>query len=74
MLTALGGADRWRTRPALVAIFGLLLVGLAVTGLGLVLTQIFILHALCTLCLFSAAISFANAWLGHKEVVATLRT
>jgi uncharacterized membrane protein len=73
IVTALGGMDRWRTTPWLVVLFGLVLVGLALTSLALVLSQIFLVHALCTLCLCSAAISFVNAWLGRDEVFATLR-
>jgi uncharacterized membrane protein len=73
VVTALGGPDRWRTAPWLVVFYGLVLAGLALTSLGLVLTQVFVVHALCTLCLGSAAISFVNAWLGHDEVVAAVR-
>ena len=72
IVTLFGGAWRWRTAPWLVIIFGLVLAGLALTSLVLVLTQIFLVHALCTLCLCSAAISFINAWLGHDEVFAAL--
>jgi hypothetical protein len=48
------------------------LAGLALTSLALVLRQIFVVRALCTLCLLSAAISFVNAWLGRREVAAAL--
>ena len=72
IFTLLGGSHRWRTAPWLVIIFGLVLVGLALTSLVLVLTQIFVVHAFCTLCLCSAAISFVNAWLGHDEVFAAV--
>lgn len=72
VLTALGDSDRWRTRPRLVIAFGLVLASLGVTSLVLVLTQIFAVHALCSLCLCSAAISVTNAWLGRGEVFATL--
>jgi uncharacterized membrane protein len=72
-LTALGGPDRWRTNPRLVLLFGLVLAGLAATSLALILIQVLAVHAFCSLCLASAAISFVNAWLGHAEVLATLR-
>ena len=72
VLTALGGSDRSCARPLLVVVFGLVLAGLALASLALVLTQIFVVHALCALCLCSAAISFINMWLGHGEVFATL--
>ena len=72
IVTALGGADRWRTTPWLVVVFGLVLAGLALTSLVLVLTQVLVVHALCTLCLCLAAISIVNAWLGRDEVFATI--
>jgi uncharacterized membrane protein len=71
--TAVGGGDRSRTTPWLVLLFGVVLLGLALTSLTLVLNQILLVHALCTLCLCSAAISFVTAWLGRDEVVASLR-
>lgn len=71
-LTALGGADRWRTIPWLVIVFGGALVALALTGLVLVLLQVFVVHALCMLCLCSAAISWINVALGRDEVGASL--
>ncbi len=74
ILTVLGGSQRFRTAPWLVVLFGLVLVGLALTSLVLILSQIFLVRALCTLCLGSAAISFVNAWLGRDEVVAAIQT
>ena len=71
-LAAAGGENRWRTAPGLVLAYGVVLVGLAVTSVVLVLSQLFVVHALCTLCLCSAAISWLNAWLGRDEVVASL--
>jgi uncharacterized membrane protein len=73
VLTALGGPDRWRTNPRLVLLFGVVLAGLAATSLVLILIQLLLVHAACSLCLLSAAISFINAWLGHPEVLATLK-
>jgi uncharacterized membrane protein len=72
IVTVLGDDHRWRTAPRLVIGYGLVLAGLALTSLVLVLTQVFVVHALCTLCLASAAISFINAWLGHAEVAAAI--
>ena len=72
VVTVLGGRGRWRTAPWLVIVFGVVLAGLALTSVVLVLTQIFVVHALCTLCLGSAALSFVNAWLGHDEVFAAV--
>jgi uncharacterized membrane protein len=73
VLTVLGGSQRWRERPWLVLLFGVALVGLAGTSLVLVLAQVVLVHALCSLCLSSAMISFVNLYLGRSEVYATLR-
>jgi uncharacterized membrane protein len=70
--TLIGNADRWRSAPWLVVLYGIVLAGLALTSLALTLTQILLVHAFCTLCLCSAAISLINAWLGHKEVLAAI--
>ena len=67
-----GGVARWRTAPRLVLLFGVVLAGLALTSLALVLSQVLLVHALCSLCLGSAAISWLNAWLGRGEVLASL--
>ena len=67
-----GGPDRWRTAPKLVVLFGAVLGGLGLTSLALVLSQFLLVHALCTLCLCSAAISWVNAWLASDEVRAVL--
>jgi uncharacterized membrane protein len=72
VVTLVGGPNRWRTDPLLVLLFGLLLAGLAFTSAALILVQALVVHAACSLCLMSAAISFLNAWLGYPEVLATL--
>jgi uncharacterized membrane protein len=74
LLTAVGGEHRWRTNPRLVLLFGVVLAGLAATSLVLILIQLLLVQAACSLCLLSAAISFINAWLGHPEVLATLNS
>jgi uncharacterized membrane protein len=68
-----GGSQRWRTYPGLVLVFGAMVVGMAVISLGLVAIQVFVLHAYCTLCLFSAAVSWTNAWLSRDEILAAVR-
>ncbi len=72
VLGAAGGAARWRRRPWLVAAFGALVAALALTSVVLVLAQAFVFHTGCTLCLASAAISFANAWLASDEIAASV--
>jgi uncharacterized membrane protein len=69
-----GRTDRWRTQPRLVLLLGLVAAGLAVTGIGLVLSQPLLAHAFCTLCLLSAAISISVAVLVSGEVRAAWRT
>lgn len=72
VLTALGGTDRWHRRPHLVLVFGLVVAALGVTGVVLILDQLFLVHAFCTLCLSSAVISFINVALARDEVLASL--
>ncbi|MBV9544466.1 MAG: vitamin K epoxide reductase [Chloroflexi bacterium] len=73
LLAGLGGTDRWRRQRGLVLVYGIALAGLALTSVGLVLVQLLVVHAFCTLCLSSAALSWVNAWLGHGEVIAALK-
>ena len=68
----LGGSNRYRTMPWVVIVYGAVLGGLAATSVALVLIQILLVHAFCTLCLCSAAISWINAWLGRDEVFAAV--
>ena len=70
VLTMVGGEHRFRTNPRLVLVFGIVLASLAATSLVLILIQVLLVHALCSLCVTSAAISFINAWLGYPEVLA----
>jgi uncharacterized membrane protein len=73
VLTALGGTERWRQQPLLVLVFGIVVAALAATGVVLILDQLVLVHAFCTLCLSSAVISFINAALARDEVLASLR-
>ncbi len=56
-----GGRRRWRTRPWLVLAFGCVVAALALVGVALVLVQIAVVHAGCTLCLGSALVSVGVA-------------
>jgi uncharacterized membrane protein len=73
VLELVGGEMRWRTMPLLVVGFGVLLVLFALASIGLVLIQIFVVRALCTLCLCSAAVSVALPVLARDEVLAAWR-
>ena len=68
--TLAGKADRWRAAPKLVLLYGAVVAALALAALILITVQVFILHAVCTLCLVSAAISLLTAWLASSEVLA----
>ena len=72
VLGFVGGPARWRTMPWIVFLFGAV-VGLAgLTSLLLVVAQAAIIHAWCTLCLASAAISLGIVPLAWPEVRAAL--
>ncbi len=68
--TLVGGDRRSERTPQVVLAYGLILAGLALTSCALVLAQLLVVRALCTLCLASAAISIINAALGKPEVTA----
>lgn len=72
LLASVGGRHRWETDPWLVVADGLVVLGLVLTGLALTVTQLFVFHAGCTLCLVSAAVSFTSGWLARAEVVAAI--
>lgn len=58
--------------PSLLVGFGAVVVALALAGLALLIVQAVVVHAFCTLCLASAAISFLNLVLARDEVAASL--
>jgi len=68
-----GGTTRWRRRPWLVLLLGLVAAAMAVTALGLAALQAFVVGAFCTLCLVSAVISLSVPLLVAEEVAATWR-
>ena len=70
---AWGGRARFRTRPAIVFVYAAIALGMALGSAALVALQIFLVHAFCTLCLASAAISFVLAMPAATELAATVR-
>ncbi len=72
VLTSIGGEQRWRTTPFVVLVLGVVVTGMAVVSAFLVMFQAFVLSSFCTLCLVSAAISFAILGLASEEVAAAL--
>ncbi|MFD7160474.1 vitamin K epoxide reductase family protein [Kribbella sp. NPDC059898] len=73
VLELIGSPYRWRDRPWLVVLPGVVAAGLAAAAIGLVAAQIFIVKAFCTLCLGSAAISLLVAVLVAPEAAAAVR-
>jgi hypothetical protein len=67
-----GGTERWQVRPRVVLAYGVVVAGMAVAAVVLVALQVVVLRTGCTLCVASAAISFAIAALAFPEVRAAL--
>lgn len=73
VLTFIGGRNRWRTAPWTVLAFGFVICSGALVSILLISMQAFLVNAWCTLCLTSAAISFAIFALGLEEPLAGLK-
>jgi hypothetical protein len=73
VLLLIGGRERWRTMPWTVLALGVVILSGAVVSVLLILMQAFLVGSWCTLCLTSAAISFAIFALGYDEPLAGLR-
>jgi uncharacterized membrane protein len=71
-LAVVGGTQRWWTMPWTVALFALVAAGLAAAAAALLLSQVLLVHAFCSLCLCSAGISFINLWLARGAAGASL--
>jgi uncharacterized membrane protein len=67
-----GGADRWRTRPWVVVLLGILAALMGIGGVLLAVAQPVLFGAFCTLCLASAACSILLFFAVLDEVRATL--
>ena len=70
---AIGGQARWRTMPWMVILFGIAVGPLGLVSIFLVISQPVLLHAWCTLCLFSALISLIMIGPAMDEVLASLQ-
>lgn len=64
----MGGQDRWRTMPWMVALFGILVVPLGVTSIVLIILQPVSVGAWCTICLFTALLMLIMIPLTLDEV------
>lgn len=69
----IGSPARWRTRPWIVVLFGLLVGPLGAISVALVIAQPVMYGAWCTLCLTSAAISVAMIGPAMDEALASLQ-
>ncbi len=72
-IEAQGDEERWRTRPCLAVLSGVLFCTLVLVSIGLIVLQAFVVHAWCSLCLASAAISLLVFGWGIREPLAALR-
>lgn len=70
---SLGGRDRWRRMPWLIALFTVFVVLLGAVSVMLVVFQPVLYEAFCTLCLVSAAASLSMIGPALDEVLATLQ-
>lgn len=70
---AIGGRERWRTRPWIVVIFGLAVGPLGAVSILLVILQPVLYGAWCTLCLTSAFISLVMIAPALDEMLASLQ-
>ena len=68
-----GGDNRWHRMPWIVLLFALTITGLGCVSLLLTILQGAVLHAWCTVCLISAAVSTLIFGLGIGEALATLQ-
>lgn len=73
VLDLAGGTHRWRDRPWVAIAFALAAMGFAIVSAGLVVYQAVGVHAFCTLCLASAALSIALVVPATAEGRASLR-
>jgi hypothetical protein len=68
-----GGAARQRRRSPAVFVYAAIAASMAMGSAGLVLLQVAVVGALCTLCLFSALLSFVLVVPAAFELAATWR-
>ncbi len=70
---AIGKADRWRTKPWIVILFGFAVGPLGLVSVFLVISQPVLVGAWCTLCLVTAAISVVIISPALDEMLASLQ-
>lgn len=70
---SLGGEKRWRSRPWVVLVFAIVIIGLGVVSLALTILQGVVIGHWCTVCLVSATTSTLILGLGVGEALASLQ-
>jgi hypothetical protein len=69
----IGAPSRWRTKPWVVVLFGILVGPLGAISIALVIAQPLLYDSWCTFCLASAVISIAMIGPAMDEVLASLQ-
>lgn len=72
ILVSIGTESRWKSKPWAVILYSLLVWMMGLVSIFLLILQAFIVHAWCTLCLASAALSLSMVWPVSLEFLATL--
>lgn len=67
----IGGANRWRTMPWLVLLFGIMIVPLGVVSITFIIIQPILLDTWCTLCLIAAVAMLLQVPYSFDELIAT---
>jgi nucleoside-diphosphate-sugar epimerase/uncharacterized membrane protein len=71
LLGVIGGRQRWRTMPWVVAAFGLLIVPLGIVSITFIVIQPILIGTWCALCLIAAAAMLMQIAYSLNELVAT---
>lgn len=69
----MGGSNRWRTMPWMVAMFGILVVPLGITSIVLIILQPVAVGTWCTLCLIAAVAMVMMISPALDEVIAMIQ-
>ena len=70
---AIGGTDRWKTKPWIVILFGIAIGPLGLVSVLLVIFQPVLVGAWCTLCIVTAVISIVMISPAMDELLASLQ-
>lgn len=73
ILVSIGTETRWKSKPTVVILYSIVVAIMALGSIVLIILQAFVLHAWCTLCLSSAALSIGMVIPVAKEFIATMQ-